>query len=102
VGGALGAQRYTLLLFIVTFCLSLLMVSNVRFRSFKDLKLNTGSILLVLFTLGSSAFVWQRFKPQFVLVWLLSVYIFIGIVESIRVLMAHLSGRAERSSVPPT
>lgn len=102
VGGALGAERYTLLLLIVTICLSLLMVSNVRFRSFKDLKLNTGTVLLVLFTIASSAIVWQRFKPQFVLIWLLSVYIFIGLVESVRVLMLRLSGREERSSIPPT
>src|SRR5690606_26794134 len=63
VDGALGAEQYTLLLFGVTIGLSLLMVSNVRFRSFKDLKLNTATVLLVLFVIGSSAFVWQRFKP---------------------------------------
>jgi CDP-diacylglycerol---serine O-phosphatidyltransferase len=103
VGGALGAERYTLLLFAVTVLLSLLMVSSVRFRSFKDLQLNTGTVLLILFVIGSSAFVWQRFTPQFVLVWLLSFYIFIGIVESLR-LIAHrlLYGPpAARDSLPP-
>ena len=101
VGGALGSERYTVLLFCVTIALGLLMVSNVRFRSFKELKMNTGTLLFVLFTLGSSVFVWQRFKPQFVLVWLLSVYVFIALVETLRVLSRRLRGLEERNSVPP-
>ena len=101
VGGALGAERYTLLLFCVTVALGLLMVSNVRFRSFKELKVNTATLLFVLFTVGSSVFVWQRFKPQFVLVWLLSVYVFIALVETLRVLSRRLRGLEERTSVPP-
>ena len=101
VGGALGAERYTVLLFCVTIALGLLMVSSVRFRSFKELKLNTATLLLVLFTVGSSVFVWQRFKPQFVLIWLLSVYVLIGLVETLRVLSRRLRGIDERNSVPP-
>ncbi len=101
VGGALGHERYTVVLFAVTIGLSLLMVSNVKFRSFKELKLNTGTVLLVLFTLASSAFVWRRFKPQFVLVWLLSVYITIGILETLRHAARRLRGLAARDSVPP-
>ena len=101
VGGALGDERYTLLLFIVTIALGLLMVSNVRFRSFKELKVNTATLLLVLFTVGSSVFVWQRFKPQFVLIWLLSVYVLIGLVETLRVLSRRLRGIEERESLPP-
>jgi CDP-diacylglycerol--serine O-phosphatidyltransferase len=101
VGGALGDERYTLVLFAITIGLSLLMVSTVRFRSFKDLRLNTGTVLLVLFTVGSSAFVWQRFRPQFVLVWLLGVYILIGLLESVRALTARIRGTEQRDSVPP-
>jgi len=101
VGGALGHERYTVVLFSVTIGLSLLMVSNVKFRSFKELKLNTGTVLLVLFTLASSAFVWRRFKPQFVLVWLLSVYITIGILETLRHAAQRLRNLGARDSVPP-
>jgi CDP-diacylglycerol--serine O-phosphatidyltransferase len=100
VGGALEDERYTAAIFAVTLGLSLLMVSNFRFHSFKELKLNTGTVLFVLFAIGSSAFVWQRFKPQFVLVWLLSVYIFIGLVESVRAFGQRLL-RLRRDSVPP-
>ena len=101
VGGALGDERYTVLLFCVTIGLGLLMVSSVRFRSFKELKLNTATLVFVLFAVGSSVFVWQQFKPQFVLVWLLSVYIIIALIETIRVLARRLRGLEERSSVPP-
>jgi CDP-diacylglycerol---serine O-phosphatidyltransferase len=90
VGGALGDERYTVTLFVVTIVLSLLMVSTVKFRSFKDLKLNTGTALFVMFAIGSSAFVWQMTKPQFVLVWLLSFYIFIGLVDTVRGLTDRL------------
>lgn len=103
VGGALGAEEYTLILFAVTIVLSLLMISNVRFRSFKDLQLNSGTVLLVLFVIGSSAFVWQRFRPQFVLVWLLSFYVFLGIVESVRALGQRLrrGPGPHHDSLPP-
>lgn len=96
VGGALGDERYTLALFAVTIVLSLLMVSSVKFRSFKDLRLNTGTAVLILFVIGSSAFVWRMTKPQFVLVWLLSFYIFIGLVDTIRGLTDRI--RRARSS----
>lgn len=101
VGGALGAQRYTAMLFAVTILLGLLMISSVRFRSFKDLQLNTGTVLLVLFVVGSSAFVWQRFRPEFVLVWLLAFYVFIGIVDSARALGHRLMHGPRRDSLPP-
>lgn len=86
VGGALSHERYTIALFAVTIVLSLLMVSSFRFRSFKDLRFNVGTALLVMFAIGSSAFVWQYGKPQFVLVWLLSFYVLIGLVETLRAL----------------
>jgi CDP-diacylglycerol--serine O-phosphatidyltransferase len=101
VNGAIGEERYTLVLFGVTILLSLLMVSNVTFRSFKDLRMTTGTVMLVLFTTASSIFVWQRFKPQFVLVWLLAFYVLIGILESARAVAIKLRGLATRDSVPP-
>jgi CDP-diacylglycerol---serine O-phosphatidyltransferase len=100
-GNVLNDEPYTVVMFTVTVLLGLLMVSNVRFRSFKDLRLNTGTVLFVLFTVGSSAFVWQRFKPQFVLVWLLSFYILIGIVDWMRWLARRIAGKQEqRDSFP--
>jgi CDP-diacylglycerol---serine O-phosphatidyltransferase len=100
-GGALGGEQYTLPIFAVTIGLSLLMVSAIKFRSFKDLKFNTGTVLLVLFVVASSAFVWQQFKPQFVLVWLLSMYIFIGLVEWLRTFPARLKSLVTGYSYSP-
>jgi CDP-diacylglycerol--serine O-phosphatidyltransferase len=90
MGGALSDERYTVTLFAVTIGVSLLMVSNVRFRSFKDLRFNVSTALLVMSAIGSSAIVWRYTKPQFVLVWLLSFYVLIGVVEAIRGLPAWL------------
>jgi CDP-diacylglycerol--serine O-phosphatidyltransferase len=99
-GGLIGRDEYTIVILCVTIGLSLLMVSNVRFRSFKDLRFDTGTVLLVLFVIASSVFVWRRFRPEFVLIWLLSVYVIIGMVETLRVLAARLM-RRERGSFPP-
>jgi DNA-binding response OmpR family regulator len=41
-------------------------------------------------------FVWQKFRPEFVLVWLLSFYVLLGIVETVRALVV----RVFRGSVP--
>lgn len=101
VNGAIGEERYTLMLFGVTILLSLLMVSNVSFRSFKDLRMTTGTVLLVLFTIASSIFVWKRYNPQFVLVWLLAFYVLIGLIESARAVAIKLRGLGARDSVPP-
>jgi CDP-diacylglycerol--serine O-phosphatidyltransferase len=100
VGGALSHERYTVALFGVTIGLSLLMVSSFRFRSFKELSFNVGTALLVMFAIGSSAFVWQYGKPQFVLVWLLSFYVLIGLVETLRALPERLRRRREDDSEP--
>lgn len=84
VGGALSHERYTIAIFVTMLALSLLMVSTIKFRSFKDIAFNTGTALFVTFVIGSSAVVWHFSKPQFVLLWLLGFYIFIGLVETIR------------------
>jgi CDP-diacylglycerol--serine O-phosphatidyltransferase len=99
VGGALGAQRYTVALFVVTIVLSLLMVSNIKFRSFKDLRFNFGTAFLVLFAIASSAVVWQLTRPPFVLLWLITFYVAIGLIDAIRSLAARARG-VDRPSKP--
>lgn len=96
VGGALRDERYTLILFGVTVVVSLMMVSNIRFRSFKELRFNVGTALLVMFAIGSSAFVWNYSKPQFVLLWLLACYLIIGVVETLRALPGQIRRRREQ------
>jgi CDP-diacylglycerol---serine O-phosphatidyltransferase len=98
VGGALSHERYTLAIFGVTIALSLFMVSTFRFRSFKELSFNVGTALLVMFAIGSSAFVWRFGKPQFVLVWLLSFYVLAGVVETVRAIPERFRRRREEEA----
>jgi CDP-diacylglycerol---serine O-phosphatidyltransferase len=104
--GVLGGVEYVWPLLAVTIGLSFLMVSTIRFRSFKDIKLNARSVLLVLLAVGSSAVISVKTKPQFVLVWLLGFYILLGIFESLWQLPGRLRERAALAreagaSVPP-
>jgi CDP-diacylglycerol--serine O-phosphatidyltransferase len=99
--GVLGGAEYVWLLLAVTLGLSFLMVSNVRFRNFKDVKLNARTGLLVLFAVGSSAIISYKLKPQFVLVWLLGCYILVGIFEALWTLPRRIRERSAGSSVPP-
>ncbi len=103
VHGAIGAPRYAGGILAVTLGLAFLMVSTVRFRSFKDLKLNARTLALVGFVLGTSIVILTQLKPAFVLVWLLGFYVVIGIVESLWALSNRLRGRREneRTSLNP-
>jgi CDP-diacylglycerol---serine O-phosphatidyltransferase len=101
VGGALGDERYTVAVAVVTIVTSGFMVSNFKFRSFKDLKLNFGTLALVLFAVGSSAAIWGYLKPQFVLLWLLAIYIVIGLFETMRALLLRLKHGPEDPTEPP-
>lgn len=86
VGGALRDEKYAAAVAVVTILLSVFMVSSIKFRSFKDLRFNVGTTVLVLFAVGSSILVWRFTKPQFVLLWLLAFYILIGLFETLRAL----------------
>ena len=104
VAGDLSGPRYLWAMMVLTVFLAFLMVSTIKFRSFKDLKLNARSVALVFFAVGSSAVVSLQTKPAFVLVWLLSFYVVIGLVETIISVPANLRKRregAERTSIPP-
>ncbi len=80
----------------VMLVLSACMVSTIRFRSFKDLKLSIGSALVVLFAIGSTTFIALRFEPSFALVWLLSSYVAIGLIEAVFGLSARTIKRARK------
>jgi CDP-diacylglycerol--serine O-phosphatidyltransferase len=83
----------------ITVLLSMLMVSTVRFRTFKDLKLNARTIATVAFAVGSSGIIYARLKPAFVLVWLLGFYVMLGLFEAVWQLSRRK--RTARDSIPP-
>jgi CDP-diacylglycerol--serine O-phosphatidyltransferase len=103
VTGGLMGPRYVWAMVVLTLFLAFLMVSTIKFRSFKDLRLNAASVALVLFAVVSSAIISLQTKPAFVLVWLLGFYVAIGLVETVvlypRRRREKLAER--RSSVPP-
>ena len=107
IGGDLASAKYAYAFMVLTFFLAFLMVSTIRFRSFKDLRLNARTVGLVLFAVASSAMVSLQTKPAFVLVWLLSFYVLIGVVETLIIVPRDLIRRrreaaAERTSIPPS
>lgn len=65
----------------IVLALAFFMVSTVRFRSFKDLRLTSRTIPMLLIALGSTIFVALRFHVSIALVWLLGSYIAIGLIE---------------------
>jgi CDP-diacylglycerol--serine O-phosphatidyltransferase len=107
VTGDLSGPRYLWVMLGLTVFLSFLMVSTIRFRSFKDLRLNARSVALVFFAVGSSAIVSLQTKPAFVLVWLLSFYVVLGLAEALvsiprRRREAEAAAAAgDRRSLPP-
>lgn len=100
-GGDLAAPKYVYAMMALTAFLAFLMVSTIRFRSFKDLKLNARSIALVTFALGSSLAVSIKTKPAFVLVWLLSFYVVIGLVETMIALPRERARRRREAAPAP-
>jgi len=97
----LYGPRYVWALLALTVFLSFLMVSTIKFRTFKDLRLNLRTFLLVAFAVGSSAIVSLQTRPAFVLVWLLTCYVVIGLVESVLTLSRRSRRRGPRRSLPP-
>jgi CDP-diacylglycerol---serine O-phosphatidyltransferase len=105
IAGDLSGPKYVFAMMGLTVFLAFLMVSTIRFRSFKDLRLNARTVGLVLFAVASSAIVSLQTKPAFVLVWLLGFYVIIGLIETLVSLPRDLARRrreaAERPSAPP-
>jgi CDP-diacylglycerol---serine O-phosphatidyltransferase len=100
--GRLKLPGYPWAMMGLTVFLSFLMVSTIKFRSFKDLHLNARTFALVAFAVGSSAIVSLQTRPAFVLVWLLSCYVLIGLVESVLTLLRRTRRAEARRSFPPT
>jgi CDP-diacylglycerol--serine O-phosphatidyltransferase len=99
----LHGPKYVWAMIALTVFLSFLMVSTIRFRSFKDLRLNARTFAFVAFAVGSSALVSLQTRPAFVLVWLLSCYVVIGLLETALSLSRRAARREEaRRSLPPT
>lgn len=104
IGGNLRSPQYVWPLAALTVILSVLMVSNIKFRSFKELKFNARTVAFVLFIVMSSAIISLRTSPAFVLTWLLACYIVLAIVEMVVGIPKARRERHRRTtpSIPPS
>jgi CDP-diacylglycerol--serine O-phosphatidyltransferase len=82
------------MMIVVMIALAALMVSAVKFRSFKDMKLNTFSISILAITALSSLLLWIKSKPAYILICLLCVYVALGFGEQV---LSWSKKRRERS-----
>ncbi|MCC7537809.1 MAG: CDP-diacylglycerol--serine O-phosphatidyltransferase [Deltaproteobacteria bacterium] len=99
VGGRLMALKPVIV--GVTLVLSALMVSTIKFRSFKDLKLrNPRTIAFIVIVVGSSIAISLVYHPTFALVWLLGCYVLIGMIETV-IALGRRAARRGGQSVPP-
>ena len=73
--------------------LSLLMVSTVRYRTFKDLRLSATSATVLMVVLGGGLLIATQLHPAYVLVAYFSTYLALGLVESVFLLRSHLVAR---------
>jgi CDP-diacylglycerol--serine O-phosphatidyltransferase len=87
---------------LVLVLLAFLMVSSIRFRSFKDLKLGVFSVVLLIVIIGSSLVLWFWFKPAYILIWLLCLYVAIGFGEAILFWPIRRHGRLRSQDGKPT
>jgi CDP-diacylglycerol--serine O-phosphatidyltransferase len=102
VDGALSTPRYDGATLLVVVALSALMVSSVRFRSFKDVKLDVRSALFAALIVGTSVVVSFQLTPAFVLVWLLGAYVLFGLLEWLFTAPRRLrQGAVRRDSTAP-
>jgi CDP-diacylglycerol---serine O-phosphatidyltransferase len=80
--------------------LSFLMVSRVRFRSFKELRLSGKTVGVVLLVGGAcGAWFWLGFAKAFIFLFLVLAYIVLGLAEE--VLFYRRRRAQERAAVPP-
>lgn len=75
---------------IVVALLSVLMVSTVRYRTFKDLRLSTRSASIFMLMCAGAVVIATQLHPAYILVAYFSLYLAFGLVESGVLLRRHL------------
>jgi CDP-diacylglycerol--serine O-phosphatidyltransferase len=91
LGGHLREAKHLFL--VLCLVLAVLMVAPVRFRSFKDLKLNRRTVLALSLVFLTSAALAVYLRPSVVLIWLLTCYVLLGLGEAVLGLSLKISQR---------
>ena len=82
----------------VVLVLSFLMVSRVRFRSFKELRFSPKTVGVVLLVAGAcGAWFWMGFAKAFIFLFLVLAYIVLGLAEEV---LFYRRRRAQERAVP--
>jgi CDP-diacylglycerol--serine O-phosphatidyltransferase len=68
---------------VVVVALSYLMVSRVRFRSFKDLTINRRSVAVIFLLLVASITIYLELRASFIFVFLMASYLTLGLMEEL-------------------
>ncbi|HSP78197.1 MAG TPA: CDP-diacylglycerol--serine O-phosphatidyltransferase [Myxococcaceae bacterium] len=94
--GELPGEEARMPIAVAVMALSLLMVSTVRYRTFKDVRLSRRSALVLMLVLASGYVIGTRFHPAFVLVVYSFAYLVFGLLESAFLVRNHLAARKLR------
>ena len=97
VDGELAVQRGWIA--VIMFALSFFMVSTIKFRSFKDLRLSWRTVTLVLFAVSTGVLMAIKLHVAFALGWMLTSYVAIGLFETLLGLSRRLR-RGSREAAP--
>ncbi len=89
---------YPMMMIVIMVSLAVLMVSSVKFRSFKDMKFNAFTITILVITVASSLFLWFKSKPAYILIWLLCAYVALGFGEAVFALSRRGRGKKQLNS----
>ncbi|HEX4803315.1 MAG TPA: CDP-diacylglycerol--serine O-phosphatidyltransferase, partial [Myxococcaceae bacterium] len=100
-GGALGMRAHVPIAVVVA-VLSLLMVSTVRYRSLKDVKVSPKSAAVFTLICIGGVIVATQFHPAYVLAAYFATYLALGLIESGVLLRNHLVARKMAASTPST
>jgi len=100
-GGALGIRAHVPIAVVVA-VLSLLMVSTVRYRTLKDVKVSPKSAAVFTLICIGSVIVATQFHPAYVLAAYFATYLALGLIESGVLLRNHLVARKMAASTPST
>ncbi len=100
--GELPGEEARMPIAVAVTALSLLMVSTVRYRTFKDVRLSRRSAVVLMLVLASGYVIGTRFHPAFVLVAYSFAYLVFGLLESAFLVRNHLAARKLRRGAVAT
>jgi len=87
-------------IFILVLVLAYLMISNIRYRSFKDVHVGAKSVAVLLLVLGIFGVLALRVQPTFAVFCFFCAYISVGLIEEL-VIFARRRDAATPSPPPP-